>query len=212
MRLPASVFLLSASALSYEIIVVRILALTHWRPFVTLAVSTALLGFGLAGSLLMWSEGKAFRNRHIVYPLASALAALSFRPSAWAAAALHMEPGLIFRDPSQWVLLSCLVAVLTVPFLLVSICLALPLLEKSTVGKYYGWNLSGACAGVALALAAMAVLPPEHLARVPSGTAALGALLGISHYRPQKALLYGAAGVFAVILSFPSGAFRYGPY
>jgi hypothetical protein len=128
MRLQASVFLLSASALSFEIIVVRILALTHWRPFVTLAVSIALLGYGLAGSVLMYSGGKAFRKRHIIYPLSSALATVSFRPASWSAAALHLEPGLIFHDPSQWILLSGLVATLTVPFTLISICLALPLL------------------------------------------------------------------------------------
>lgn len=212
MQLPASVFLLSASALAYEIIVIRILALTHWQPFVTLSVSTALLGFGLAGSLLMWFGGKAFENRRTIYPLASLLAAISFRPAVWAAAALHLEPGLIFRDLSQWILLSGLVAVLTVPFFLISFCLALPLLEQSTVGKYYGWNLAGACAGVVFALAGMAVFPPERLALIPTGTAALGSLLALNHYRLKRALLWIMTMGFAAILAMPSDALKYGPY
>lgn len=212
MRLRASVFLLSVSALSFEIIIIRILAQTHWRPFVTLAVSTALLGYGLAGSVLMYSGGRAFQYRHIVYPLASVLAAGSFRPATWAAAALHLEPGLIFREPTQWIFLAGLVAILTVPFTLVSICLALPFLEKSTVGEYYGWNLAGACGGVALASIGMILLAPEQITLIPTAAAAMGSLLAMAHYKSGGLWFWTTAVFFTVMITVPGGTLRYGPY
>ncbi|UCG38882.1 MAG: hypothetical protein JSV00_01200 [bacterium] len=211
MRLPLSVFWLSASTLSYEIIVIRVLARTHWQPFVTLAISTALLGFGLAGTLMVWSGAGAFGRRGALYPLACALAALSFRPVVRVAEALDLIPGLIFSDPGQWLSLGGLIGVLTLPFVFASYGLALPLLERESVGKFYGSNLAGACAGVALALGGMELLPPQYLAHVPSASAGLACLLALSHYGHRRSLP-AAAAALAALLALPAGPVAYGPY
>ena len=82
MALSLSIFLLSASILSFEIIVIRLLSISHWQPFVTLAISTALLGYGLSGSLLVRFRKRAFVGRSTLYPALTAAAALSYGPVA----------------------------------------------------------------------------------------------------------------------------------
>ena len=46
-------FLVALSTLMYEILLTRIFSVTIWYHFAYLTISTALLGFGAAGSLLV---------------------------------------------------------------------------------------------------------------------------------------------------------------
>ncbi len=213
MLLSLSVFLLSAAVLYYEIVVVRLLALSHWQPFVTLGISTALLGFGISGTILMGTRNILFPKRRIYYPLLASLTALSLRPVLSAAGNLRLEPGLIIRDPSQWLNLGLLVSVLFIPFILASLALALPLLEKETVGKYYGWNLAGACAGVVFALLGMEHLDPSRLAIPAVVISALACSVSLVHYY-GKPLRYGGLTIALLIpfVLYPSKPISFGPY
>ncbi|MGD8353159.1 MAG: hypothetical protein PVJ01_03260 [Pseudomonadota bacterium] len=213
MALSFSVLLLSASILSFEIIVIRLLAISHWQPFVTLAISTALLGYGLSGSILGRFRQKVFGRRDIFYPALAAAAVLMYRPVIFASAKLHLDPGLIIRDPYQWLKIGFLVGVLTLPFTAASGALALPLLERSAVGRYYGWNFVGAAIGVLAALAGLAVLRPEYLSRIPVLFAGLAVLTALIHFKGIKAnLKAGAAVVAALAMLYPSSRPVYGPY
>ncbi|MFV1957583.1 MAG: hypothetical protein ACC669_09425, partial [bacterium] len=213
MLLAFSVFLLSASVLFFEIVLIRLLSISHWQPFVTLAVSVALLGFGISGTILSRAKHWIFPNRKLFFPLGAGLASLTFRPAAFLAQKLNTEPGLIFRDPAQWLNLAALVGILIVPFVLASLALALPLLERETVGKYYGWNLTGSCLGIVLSLLAMATLSPS---RLPQGAAVLAAaafVLSLLHYyRFSVPVLALTAFILAAALMSPIGPVQFGQY
>ena len=213
MFLSLSVLLLSASILSFEIIVIRLLEVSHWQPFVTLAISTALLGYGLSGSILVKVRERAFGRCPIVYPALAAAAALVYRPVIHASGRLHLDPGLIIRDPYQWLKVGLLIMVLTLPFVLASGSLALPLLERESVGRYYGWNLVGASLGVAAAVAALAFLDPGNLSAVPALLAGLALLMSLVHFHRGRMLLNLAAAAMVLLLAFyPSSPADYGPY
>ena len=182
MSLSLSVLLLSASVLSFEIIVIRLLAISHWQPFVTLAISTALLGYGLSGSILVKVRGLVFGRRHIVYPALAAAAALVYRPVILASGRLHLDPGLIIRDPYQWLKVGLLITVLTLPFTVASGALALPLRERKSVGRYYGWNFVGAALGVLAVLTTLGTLDPADLPKVPTLLAGLAVLASLVHF------------------------------
>ncbi|MEE2744971.1 MAG: SAM-dependent methyltransferase, partial [Bdellovibrionota bacterium] len=47
-----SVFLISLSALSYEILLVRLLSIERWHDFVIMIIGLALLGHGASGTFL----------------------------------------------------------------------------------------------------------------------------------------------------------------
>ena len=213
MLLCISILLLSSSVLCYEIIIIRLLSISHWQPFITLAISTALLGFGISGSLLVRTGRHLFPRRRTYYPLFTALAALAYRPMLAAAGRLSLDPGLIIRDLRQWLMLALLIICLTIPFTLASAALALPLLERDTVGRYYGWNLAGACTGCLLALAASSFLPPAALSQVPAAAAAAACIIALLHFRDRSltAVILSAAILFPAFL-VPAGPVRYGPY
>ena len=162
MTLSLSILFLSASILSFEIIIIRILAISHWQPFVTLAISTALLGYGLSGSVLVRLRDRIFTKRQLAYPVLAMATTLIYRPVIHASGRLHLDPGLIIRDPYQWLKVWLLIIVLTIPFTLASGALALPLLERESVGKYYGWNFLGAALGVTIVLIALGTLDPAN--------------------------------------------------
>ncbi|MCU7812665.1 MAG: hypothetical protein KZQ77_15770, partial [Candidatus Thiodiazotropha sp. (ex Notomyrtea botanica)] len=47
-----SITLLSASALSYEILLMRIFSIIQWHHFAYMVIALALLGYGMSGTLL----------------------------------------------------------------------------------------------------------------------------------------------------------------
>ena len=98
MALSLSIFLLSASILSFEIIVIRLLDISHWQPFVTLAISTALLGYGLSGSILSRLKDRVFPQRHIFFPVLALAAAALFRPAIHLSGRLHLDACGQFRS------------------------------------------------------------------------------------------------------------------
>lgn len=213
MALSLSILLLSASILSFEIIVIRLLAISHWQPFVTLAISTALLGYGLSGSILGRFKDRVFVSRHIFYPALAMTATLLYRPVIHASGRLHLDPGLIIRDPFQWLKVGLLIAVLTIPFTLASGALALPLLERESVGKYYGWNFLGAALGILLVLAGLGTLDPLDLPRIPTLLAGLAVLASLIHFNPDnKGWSIAAAAIVSFALLYPSPSAVYGPY
>ncbi len=213
MLLAFSVFLLSASVLFFEIVLIRLLSMSHWQPFVTLAVSVALLGFGISGTVLSRAKHRIFPNRKLFFPLCAGLASLSFRPAAFLAQKLHMEPGLIVREPSQWLSIAALVGILIVPFVFASLALALPLLERETVGKYYGFNLTGSCLGVVLSLWAMTALSPSRLPQGAAILAAVAFVLSLLHYyRFSVPILVLTACILASAWMSPIGPVQFGQY
>ena len=213
MALSLSIFFLSASILSFEIIVIRLLAISHWQPFVTLAISTALLGYGLSGSILVKTRDLVFPGRHLAYPALAMGAALIYRPVIYASGRLHLDPGLIIRDPYQWLKVGLLIAVLTLPFTLASGALALPLLERESVGKYYGWNFVGAAFGVLVVLTTLGTLDPADLPKVPTLLAGIAALASLVHFhRDRKGLQLTTAVIVSLALLYPSSPAGYGPY
>ena len=213
MSLPLSLLFLSASILSFEIIVIRLLAISHWQPFVTLAISTALLGYGLSGSILGRFKDRVFAHRHILYPALSLAAALLYRPVIHVSGRLHLDPGLMIRDPFQWLKVGLLIVVLTIPFTLASGALALPLLERESVGKYYGWNFLGAALGILIIVAGLDFLDPMDLPRIPALLAGLAYLASLIHFNPEFRSWNIAAAIFICFaLLYPPSSAVYGPY
>jgi hypothetical protein len=140
-------------------------------------------------------------------------ATLIYRPVIYASGRLHLDPGLIIRDPYQWLKVGLLIAVLTLPFTLASGALALPLLERESVGKYYGWNFVGAAFGVLVVLISLGTLDPADLPRIPTLLAGLAVLASLVHFhRDRKGLKLTTAVIVSLALLYPSSPAGYGPY
>ena len=51
-----SIFLISAAAISYEILLIRLLSIIQWHHFVSMIISLALLGYGASGSFVALTQ------------------------------------------------------------------------------------------------------------------------------------------------------------
>ncbi|MBN1287543.1 MAG: hypothetical protein JXB47_19235 [Anaerolineae bacterium] len=173
--------LVSAAALVFELALTRVFAVVQFYHFAFMAISLALLGSGVSGSLLT-----AWRRR--IHPaLLSAGFALTILGSYLLVNYVEFDPYAIAWDAGEvpHLVVNFLAAV--APFTLSGLVVG-QLLESEAgrAHRIYAANLAGSAVGCVVVLPALAAFGGE-------GTVLLAVLLGLA-----------AAGVFALSRSAPS--------
>ncbi|MBU2552160.1 MAG: hypothetical protein KKB20_27365 [Proteobacteria bacterium] len=156
-----SIFLVSAGALAFEVILTRVFALAFWHHFASLLIALALTGFGAAGSLLAlampWLKARPAAARVLTAWAASAAMPLC----CLAALAIGLEPPALAWAPGAWLDLALVCLVLVPPFLLAAAHIGLILAWTERPGPAYAANLAGSAAGCLLAALLLSRLPPN---------------------------------------------------
>jgi hypothetical protein len=162
-----AIFLLSAVALAYEILLVRMFQIIHWHHFAFMIISLALLGYGISGSLI--TLFRSFSLRHystlffvnlLLFGAGSILVFLVVQQIPFNA----LE---ILWDSSQWLRLFVTYLLLSLPFLFVANAIALTMLRfDRQIGAIYGADLIGAGAGAILLILLLDRFEPEQLLRI----------------------------------------------
>lgn len=171
-RLPvAAVFLLSAGLVGFELALLRALAITQWHHFSYFVISTALLGFGVSGTLLAF-VGKRLARRFNTWATMLTLAfALSVYVCFRGAQALPLNPQFVLFSGEQAGLLIAYHVLLLVPFLFGATVIGLALIHfGGRIHLVYGSNLLGSGIGGLGALLLMSVLPVERILLIASIT------------------------------------------
>ena len=96
-----SLFLLSACALSYEILLMRLFSIIQWHHFAYLVIALALLGYGISGSLLWLFQRLVLRHFPWAYFSAILLFALSVPVCFLLAQAIPFNIEELLWDGSQ---------------------------------------------------------------------------------------------------------------
>lgn len=181
----ASVSVVSASVLAFEVVLTRVFAAILQYHFMFLVLSVALCGLGLGGFL----AHAVRRSRELSLPLLAALLGASIAGSV-----LFCLRILFARFPEAYALAAM---VLLVPFVLAGTFLA-ELFSRHAAwsGKLYAWDLAGA-AGAAVAVVALlrAVPAPDACLVVAAAAALAGVLVG----SPGAGGRAGPLAAFAVL-------------
>ncbi|MEO9188597.1 MAG: hypothetical protein ABI224_01145, partial [Acetobacteraceae bacterium] len=163
----APVFLVSFSAVAFEIALTRFFAVTAWSEYGYWVISIVMAGFALSGVALALARASAERYgaRLLAWlPVALVLAAgFGFR----ATAANPFNP-LQLQNQVTWAAQLCNIAgyyaALLPFFFLAGLFIGLSfVLNARRIGIVYGWDLTGAGAGAACVTALMFVLGPLDL-------------------------------------------------
>src|SRR5947208_8191307 len=97
----AAIALLSAAALGYEILLMRLFSIIQWHHFAYMMISVALLGYGAAGTFVALARGALLAR----YPQVFVTGAAAFGVLAMAgfllAQALAFNPLELLWDPRQ---------------------------------------------------------------------------------------------------------------
>ncbi|MCK4707576.1 MAG: SAM-dependent methyltransferase, partial [Gammaproteobacteria bacterium] len=198
-----SIFILSGSALAYEVLLIRLFSIVHWHHFAFMVISIALLGYGISGSFITVFRDRLLNNYYRVFISNIVLFGLSSIACFIAVQQLPFNALEILWDSSQWQRLLLSYLLLTLPFFFVANAMALTMMRfHQQIPLVYGIDLIGAGLGAVSVMALLQILSPDTLLRVLaiSGLAAgFFALSNLSKTQRQitmLVLLLCIAGIF----------------
>jgi hypothetical protein len=176
--LALSIGLLAASALGYQVLLFRLLAIVQWHPFVATIVSLALLGHGAAGTALALAGGRLLPRFPLAFASSAGLFGLTV-PICWALAQRLPFNGLeLVWNPWQLGWLVALFLLLALPFFFAACCFGLAFMHaRDRIPALYAADLLGAGLGAGLTTGLLFLLSADNALRVVAAAGAFAALL-----------------------------------
>ena len=174
-----AVAVISAAILAYEVLLVRLFAIVQWHHFAYLAISVALLGFGVSGALLAVFKDRAEPRAAAVFTLCAVFFAVTAPIAFLLSQSLPFNALEVVWAPTQLLYLGVIYLLLVVPFSAGATCIGLAFLASTAEpGRVYLWNLLGSGAGALAVLAALSVFPPMTCLALVAGIGLAAAATG----------------------------------
>ena len=199
-----AIFLLSASALAYEVLLVRLFSIIHWHHFAFMVISLALLGYGVSGSLIMLF--RTFCLRH--FPGVFFVNILLFGIVSVAVFVIIQQLPFnaleILWDSSQWQRLLLTYLLLSLPFLFVANTIAVTMLRFDLqIARIYGADLIGAGAGAIAIMLLLTFLEPPTVLKLLAFAGLSAGVLVLRQTGRQLTAAFALALVASGILLLP---------
>ncbi len=198
-----AVAVISASALAYEVLLMRLFSIIQWHHFAYMIISLALLGYGVSGVFLALNRDALQRR----FPAAITANMLLFSfsvPACYALAQMiPFNPEEILWAPVQLFYLLLLYLLLALPFFFAANVIGLSFYHYQTrVSSIYGADLLGAGAGSIGIILLLFLLFPEKILTVLTGLGIAAALI-VSHYsfraQPGETRFRFSAGIIIAL-------------
>ncbi len=184
-----SIFILSASALAYEVLLIRLFSIVHWHHFAFMVISIALLGYGVSGSLITVFRHWLLNNYDRIFIANILLFGISSIACFIVVQQLPFNTLEILWDSAQWQRLLLSYLLLTLPFFFVANAIALTIMRfHQKIPQVYGIDLIGAGIGAVLIMALLQFFSADAVLRllaIIGITAGFFALANFS-YREKK--------------------------
>jgi spermidine synthase len=167
MFLLRAIAMLSAAALGYEILLMRLLSIMQWHHYAYMVISLALLGFGASGTFLALARHWLQRRFATAFVSSAILFSLSALGSFTLAQGMPLDPLELAWDFRQWMYLLVLYLLFCVPFFCVATCIGLAFTAyKDHIPRIYQFDLLGAGGGALGIVVALFVFPPTMCLRL----------------------------------------------
>jgi hypothetical protein len=159
--------LVSAAALSFEILLMRLFSIVLWHHFAYMIISLALLGYGASGALLTLAQGTVQRHFAALFCAAAATFGASAIGCFVLAQRVPFNPLEILWDPHQLVYLLAVYLLLAVPFLCAGACVCMTFSRwRGMASRIYSFDILGAGAGSLAVIGLLFLLPPQDALRL----------------------------------------------
>jgi SAM-dependent methyltransferase len=205
-----SVSLISAAALAYEVLLMRLFSIIQWHHFAYMIISLALLGYGASGTFLALTGPSLLRRFERAYWLFLVLFGLSAVACGLLAQRIPFNAEEVLWDWHQPVRLFALYLLLSLPFFFAASAIALALSRYSdAVPRIYAADLLGAGAGsLGIVVLLFAVFPATALKFIGAlGLAAALTAIRELHMTQRRWPILALAGT-ALLLSLPATWFE----
>jgi hypothetical protein len=198
-RLLVATFLVSAAAIGYEILLMRVLSIVQWHHFAYMIISLALLGYGASGSFIAIFRKRLEERFEPAFSIGALLFSVTLVASYMVGQRIPFNALEIVWDSRQLLLLSLLYFVYFVPFFFAACCIGLALTcRRSAIGRIYFSDLFGAGTGAMLVIAALFVLSIDR-AIVLLASIALASSIALTRRSLVVAQIAWAASLFLVL-------------
>ncbi len=194
-----SIALISASALAYEILLMKLFSIIQWHHFAYMIISLALLGYGASGTFLSLFRERlqsyfpyAYIGNIILFGLSSIFCFI-------AAQQIPFNPLEILWDMKQLFWMFGLYLLLTLPFFFAANAIGLAFIyDKTAISGVYAADLLGAGLGSLGILGLLYLFFPASILQFIALAALFAALIGFK----ELSLKPNTGAVLLFVLSF----------
>ena len=204
----------SAAALAYQILLLRLFSIIQWHHFAYMVISLALLGYGASGTVLTLLGDRVRTRLPQLYVVAILLFSVTGIPAFLAAQQLAFSPEeLLWRPLLIWRLIA-LYLVLGVPFFFVASAVGAALMcWGREAGRVYAADLAGAAAGGVAAVSSLWLVGPMTALNLMVAAGLIAAFLAARELRWGTVVAVVVGAIWLSILSFgPAPQLRLSPY
>ena len=174
----AAIAVVSAAALAYEVLLIRLFSIVQWHHFAHMVISLALLGYGASGAFLAFTASALQRRFQSAFAVNALLFGTTAVASFLVVQILPFNPLELLWDPAQPAWLAVVYLMLAVPFFFAANCLGLSFYSFARfIPRAYGYDLIGAGVGSLGVIALLYLLKPGQLLVVLGAGGAVAAAL-----------------------------------
>jgi hypothetical protein len=202
------VLLISAAALAYEVLLMRLFSIIQWHHFAYMVISLALLGYGVSGTFLTLVRQRLVPHFTSAFIVNALLFGVSSIVCFLLVQQLPFNTLELFWDSGHWRYLFLSYLLLFIPFFFAAnaICLTFAAFG-SQIPRIYAFDLLGAGLGALSVILALYLFAPHVTLKL---IAVLGLLAALSSawrgYRHGRGLTAGLLMLSTlVILALPNG-------
>jgi hypothetical protein len=202
-----TIALLSAAALGYEILLIRLFSIIQWHHFAYMIISLALLGYGVSGTFLSFTQQHLLQRYPLALLLNLALFAVTTLPCFLLAQHIQFNPEAMLWNWREALRLVLVYLLLTLPFFFAANSIALTLSRyRSVITRIYAADLLGAGIGSLAVLLLLYALPPLPGLSILSAIAVACLVVAAVELRLPERNWITAAAVLLMALSVWSGS------
>ena len=156
-----TIALLSATALGYEILLMRLFSIIQWHHFAYMIISLALLGYGASGTFLAFVQSRLLSHYPLALLINLALFGLTAMPSFLVAQQIPFNPEEMLWNWREPLRLMFIYLLLSLPFFFVANAIALTFSNFSKlITRVYAFDLFGAGVGSLGIILILYIIPP----------------------------------------------------
>lgn len=201
-----AVFLVSAATLTYEIGLTRLFSLAQGYHFAFMVISTALMGIGAGGAVLMAFGWTGDRDRSRALAVLAALFSITAVVSYAAANRILFDPVKASWSRVELVKILAQYLILSLPFVFSGMVIAGAIRSMSErVHKLYAADLAGAATGCLVILLILSWTGGEGAVIAAALLSVIASLVFFRPSRPREAILPVAALAILAIVSLGPG-------
>ncbi len=199
-RLFIAILLISAAAIGYEILLMRVLSIVQWHHFAYMIISLALLGYGASGTFIALFRQSLEPRFEAAFALCALLFSIAMVACFVVGQRVPFNALEVIWDRSQFAMLSLLYFVFFVPFFFAACCIGLAFTCRSqAISRLYFFDLTGAGVGAMLLIGMLFVVYPQSALLVLVALALIASRLVVANNNGRSLLRLGQLAWLLVV-------------